>query len=167
MALPDVDVEFVLRESRPAMIRILGGRATIRILATAPASAQAGFLAHELGELLVHRMRVAHESVEHLADAIGAAIIAPRVAVLAARARFGDDLERTARALHVTQTIAALRWGEVLGLDVAMVERRRVKSRGYMPPERELRRIVAAGGGDGLRVIPITDASGRVLILGQ
>lgn len=168
MALPDIDVEFVLRASQPAMIRSFRGRATIRILATATPSAQAWFLAHELGEWVLRGMRVQHEAIEHFADAVGAAIIAPRPAVLAMRTRFDDDLERTARAMRITQTVAALRWGEVFGRPVAIVERHRVKARGaFDAPDRELRRIAAAGGGAGMRALPITDTRGRVVLLGD
>lgn len=169
-AMPDVDVEYVLRASRPAKLAIRHGRPTLRILNTASTLARAWFIAHELGEIIIHRRGIEHENVEQLADNLGAAIIAPAPAMSIVRARFEDDIGRAAKWLRLSQTITALRYGEVWDRLVIVLERTRVKRRGAsfeIPPERELRRIAATGGGDGLSVVPITDAPGRIVLLGE
>jgi hypothetical protein len=167
-AHPDIQVEYVMRASRPARFGYIRGVPTMRILNTAPALARAWFIAHELGEIVLHRAGADDEAVEQLADNVAACIIAPTVAVRTIRNRYDLDFEHAARRLRLSQTILALRYGEIWGGLVIVLERSRVKTRGgfEIPSERDLRRIAAAGGGDGLTVIPVTDAPGRMLLLG-
>lgn len=127
-------------------------------------------VAHELGEWAAQQMGWRGEWVEGLADATAAAIVAPRPAYRRAAAYFGLDLQELAGAFVATQTLAALRWGEVYDVPLAVVSRREVRVRGpeawVWPELAELRTWAKASVvPEGIERVQITDARSRAVLL--
>lgn len=83
---------------------------------------------HELAHLLLDRAGL--PSDEESADYLGAALMAPRAAVLRLYRHHGLDVARLADEVVGTQTWAALRLGEALGQPMAAVSPLRVRVRG-------------------------------------
>lgn len=124
--------------------------------------------AHEVGEY--YARRVESEDRERVANAVAASIVAPRSAMRRARERWGiADLSAPAARLAVSETVLALRHGELWETPVAVIwSGGRVVRRGIDGDvtDAELRRIARAGGCEELRAIPLTDAR-RVALVGR
>lgn len=122
---------------------------------------------HELGHWLLARHGHCGDDEERAADYLGAALIAPRRAFLAARRALGDDLPAIAKALSMTETGAALRFGEVLRTPLAVVAPARVRVRGpdeWVWPDEGTLRGWAKRPAPGLRKTRLTDDPRRVLL---
>lgn len=102
-------------------------------------------VAHELGHYALH-VAGAHDAMtdETSADAIAAALLAPRRAMRLAARKHGPAFVALGDAFDVWPSCCALRWGEVTGEPVALLTPRApVMVRGepfVWPPERILRR---------------------------
>jgi pimeloyl-ACP methyl ester carboxylesterase len=121
---------------------------------------------HELGE---RRNPLPHDPrAEEIANRLGACFAAPRPAFKRAWQKFGADLEKLAAYFIVTQSLVALRIGEVVGVSCALVTPERVYRRGLvetLPPDAELREFARSGYYPGLRLLPISDVRRRWLVL--
>lgn len=140
----------------------------VRISRRRGESAMAWQLSHELAHVACDLCGIDRPHHERSVDAIAAAIVAPRREVRRAIHSHGIDLARVANDLGVTQTIAALRFGEVFDEPLAvMISSARIARRGppTLPPDDTVRRIVTEGGAPGCRVVVITDAPGRFVLL--
>lgn len=73
-------------------------------------------IGHELAHVIVRRTCSRIEELEAACDHLGAALMAPRPAASALHRAVGVDLARMADAMVATETCAALRLGEALGL---------------------------------------------------
>lgn len=121
-------------------------------------------IAHELAH-----WALGPEATEEDCDALAAALVVPRRAFLRALRAHRYHIAELARVFDAAQSLVALRLGEVTGDPVALITRARVLVRGSewaWPPERELRRL-ASSPVPGVRVEPITDASGRIVVFGE
>jgi len=169
MACPDIDVEFCPRLHRPAKLIVApDGRMRIQLRSTDSAIALSWRAGHETGEALLVRSRCVSPHIEQYADNLAGAIVAPMPALRALRARAGSDFARIAGALRTSQTIAALRYGEVFDEPLAVILPGRVKRRGPvdgLPSDAELRRIVRAGGCREALVVPLADARARSVVI--
>ena len=127
-------------------------------------------IAHELGHWLLARHGYDGDDEERAADYIGGALLAPRRAFLDAHRALGADLPELAESFAVTETGAALRLGEVLGVPLAVVAPQTVRVRGpeewIWPDEGTLRRW-ARGRAPGLRKVRLTDDPRRVVLDAQ
>jgi hypothetical protein len=123
-------------------------------------------IAHELGHWLLARHGFVGDDEERAADHLGAALVAPRRAFLSARRAVGESLPELADAFGITETGAALRLGEVLGVPLAVVVPATVRVRGPedwgWPDEWTLRRW-ARGRTPGIRKVRLTDDPRRVV----
>lgn len=165
LALPEFDVEFARGMRRAARIMPNGsGGWTLSIRQNATPLERRWLAGHELGESILAANDTRSENVEQLANNIGAAICIPRPAMHALRDSVGQDFEAVAARARMTQTIVALRWSEVFGDAVAVMMRGRIKRRGEMPPDHELRKIERAGGCDGMRLVRFTDSNRSALV---
>lgn len=79
------------------------------------------FAGHEVGHLLLDEAGYRGEDTEVCADYLGAALMAPRPALVALHRAFGFDLSAISIEVGATETWAALRVGEVLRIPVAVV----------------------------------------------
>ena len=93
-----------------------------------PPEVESHAIGHELAEW--HLRREYDGQIEARADRLGAALVAPRPALLAALRAVGEDDAALARAFVVTQPSAALRVAEVTGRPRAVVTRHWVFVRG-------------------------------------
>lgn len=125
-------------------------------------------VAHELGERQLRRRCHGDEYIEQKCDSFAAALMAPRAAVRAALDEHGRHLPSLASALEVSESIAALRLGEVTGSPLALVTPRSVRVRGdawVWPAEREIRQIAGSlSPSREIERVAITDAPRRVVL---
>ncbi len=124
-------------------------------------------LAHELAErhLVLHCYE--REDVERLADGIAAAIVLPRRAVQDAVRGVGRHLLELSELLGASQSVVALRLGEVTGSPLALVTPRHVHVRGEefgWPDEEGLRRLARGALPAELERVEVTDAVRRVVL---
>lgn len=87
-------------------------------------------LLHELAEWHLAKLGYEEEDVEDAAEAIAAALVAPREAYRDALAVHGRRFRHLAREFLTTQTAVALRLGEVTGTPVVVIAPARVRVRG-------------------------------------
>lgn len=105
--------------AQAAEARLVGGRVFLRRgLLTARARWLVG---HELAEWHYLRARYRGADIEARCDALGAALVAPRPAFLAATRAVGHAVFSLAEAFGVTQSVALLRIGEVTGRPVVLL----------------------------------------------
>lgn len=151
----------------PAALIRVGESWRIMLARGLPALVAHFAVAHELGHWLLRRHGYAGDDEERAADYLGAALLAPRRAFLAARRALGDDLPALAEAFGTTETSAALRLGEVCSVPLAVVAPQTVRVRGpeewVWPDEGTLRRW-ARGLAPGLRKVRLTDDPRRVVL---
>jgi Zn-dependent peptidase ImmA (M78 family) len=147
MALPGLSVQFAMNMGRGAQLaHDRDGGVLLRVSNKATPLTRSWMVAHELGELALHRANFVGEHAEQLASNIAAAILAPGPVMCALRSRVGFDLVTGAKMLRTSQTILALRWGEAFGEHVAIVEGSRVRRRGEIDAsDADLLRIARAG----------------------
>lgn len=127
------------------------------------------YVGHELGHIVLDELGYREPDVESVCDAFGAAIMAPMPAVRAMLRAFGRDHEAIAEEVCSTQTWAALRVAECLGIPRAIITPARVYARGpeefVWGSEDELRRMARAKAErPGVRRARLTDDPRRVVI---
>lgn len=141
----------------PACTFFVHGKRRIAVKASVPAAYRRFFIAHELGHALLAKHGL--DDDERAADYLGAALMAPRPVTLA----YDGDWATLAADIGSTQTQAALRTAEVLGLPRAVVTPGRVYLRGpegFVWPlaRRQLERF------PGVRKTPMTDDARRFVL---
>lgn len=125
-------------------------------------------VAHELGEWVEYRLRYQGEDAERIADAIAAALVVPRRAMQAAVQALGRHLPDLSDALCASQSVVALRLGEVTGSPLALVTPRNVHVRGdewSWPGEREIRALARGELPRELERVEVTDAAWRAVLV--
>jgi hypothetical protein len=155
----------------PAQMYRINGQPRFAIKRSAPLEYQKFWLGHELGHYVFERAGYVGEDIESVCDAFGAAVMAPRPAVLRLHQQFGLDFRKIADAVRATQTWAALRIGEVLRRPLAAVSPGAVRVRGpeawVWPDESTLRRWASGRSRPGLAKVRLTDQPRRVALLGD
>lgn len=125
------------------------------------------FVGHELGHIVLDELGYTDEDVETVCDQFGAAVMAPIPAVRAMLRAFGRDHEAIAEEVCSTQTWAALRISEALGIPRAVITPKRVYARGpdefVWGSENELRKLTRVDR-PGIVRARLTDDPKRVVI---
>lgn len=115
----------------------------IYVRESVPRDRRSHAVAHELGHAVLD------DASEADCDLFGAALLAPRRAVVRALRHVGADWSALAHIFGISQTCAALRLSEVNGQPIALVAPRRVRVRGedfaWPETEEEIRRLVNVG----------------------
>lgn len=150
----------------PAATYTLNGQRTIAVKARLPIAYAAFFCGHELAHVFLEKY--VGDDLEPACDYLGAALVAPRPAVIRAHRAHGFDLAGHAAEFVATQTLCALRVGEVLRLPLAVVAptvRVRGPEEWVWPDERTLR-AWARRPPPGLELAKtrLTDDPGRVVL---
>ena len=123
--------------------------------AIAPAGAEYD-AAHEIPHWYFDKHACGDPRLERACDRVAVSIVAPAPAMFRMRAVFGYRIDLIAAALGTSETIVALRWGEVFYDEpVAVITPRGIRRSGpeMGADDATLRRIARAGGGEGVRVI--------------
>lgn len=124
-------------------------------------------LGHELGEWWCTQLSYREPDREYVASRIGAGLLAPRSAVRLAMRETDGSIMALAQWFRVSQTLAALRRGEVVG-PLALVTPTWIATRGedyVWPGERRLR-LVANGKAEApVERVVLTDARRRVALI--
>jgi hypothetical protein len=122
---------------------------------------------HELGHVVCDEEGYRGEQLEQVCDAFGAAVMAPLPAVRAMLRAFGRDHVAIADEVCTTQTWAALRVAECLGIPRAIITPRRVYVRGpeefVWGPDDSLWRLVRIER-PGITKVRLTDDPRRVVL---
>lgn len=159
------NVERVHNLAVPARYR--ADRGVLEIAAKVSDAAAGWLSAHELAEIVLDEIGYREPDVEEVADRLAASFVAPRPALRRALRWLGVDIARLAKAFRTTQSIMALRLGEVTGRPLALVTPQRVHVRGeafeWGTPG-ALRQLLTGSLPDGLERIAVTDAKGRHII---
>ncbi len=144
----------------------LGAR-QISLHRAVPANETQWRIGHELGHHILGRPHGAGEEIESACDYLGAALMAPRAAILGLYKNHGWDLDAIAGEVGATQTWAALRLAEVLELPLAAIGPT-IRYRGpegfNWPDARTVRGWAAGMPGPGLAKVPITDRPKRAVL---
>lgn len=151
----------------PARLFSLRGQRRIAISRKLPVEYAQFYVGHELGHIVCDELGYRDEDVERVCDAFGAAVMAPMPAVRAMLRAFGRDHEAIAEEVCATQTWAALRIAECLGIPRAVLTPTRIYARGpegfVWGPESEVRKL-SRGELPGVRKAKLTDDPRRMVI---
>lgn len=150
----------------PAALAWLHGQPVIQLRGRMSPETARFLVLHELAEWWLGRGGYDGQDVEQACDAIAAALTTPRRAFRSAVASVGESYARLARAFTTTESVVALRVGEVLHEPVALVTPRNVHARGpeWGWPDAETVRRVARTGRPGLRRVRLGDDPRRVVL---
>lgn len=125
------------------------------------------FVGHELGHIVLDELGYRDDDVETVCDQFGAAVMAPIPSVRAMLRAFGRDHEAIAEEVCSTQTWAALRISEALGIPRAVITPKRIYARGpeafVWGSEDELRKLARVDR-PGVARARLTDDPKRVVI---
>lgn len=151
----------------PARVFSLRGQRRIAISRKLSTEYAQFYIGHELGHIVCDELRYRDDDIEMVCDMFGAAVMAPMPAVRALLRAFGRDHEAIADEVCATQTWAALRIAECLGIPRAVLTPARVYARGpedfVWGPERELRKLARVER-PGIRKAKLTDDPRRLVI---
>jgi hypothetical protein len=157
-------IRFVPRRALPgfgAAARV-AGRWSVFIVEDAPAVVRRFVLLHELSHVLLGRT-----ATERECDALAAALLVPKRALLRAVGERGARLSSLARVFGATESCIGLRLGEVTHQPTALVAPASVRIRGSSypwPPEADLRRAAEGRATPGLRKARLRDDATRSLL---
>lgn len=125
---------------------------------------------HELAEWHIDRIGYREADVEEQAERLTAALVIPRAVYREAVRAHGERFAALARDFAVSQTCAALRFGETTGRPVAVIAPATVRVRGddyAWPPADGLRKAAASRKRlPGLRKARLTDDRRRLVLVG-
>lgn len=141
-----VGVASLMQPGGGCLVRV-HGQPRIYYRARLPPALRDFVIGHELAHALLGE-RVGDEA-EAACDAFAAAVIAPRRAYLAALRAYGVRFTKLARAFATTESLVALRLGEVTGEPVALLAPHSLRVRGSecaWPSEPELRSVLPRSG---------------------
>jgi hypothetical protein len=128
-------------------------------------------ICHEIAEWRLCELRYAEPDVEDVANALAAALAAPRSAFRDAMREHGaEGFSGLARDFMLTETSAALRVGEVTGTPIAVVTPAIVRVRGDAfgwPDEQRIRALARGRTPAPLRRVEIIDERRRIVLLGK
>lgn len=151
----------------PARTFVLRGERRIAVNRRISFAYQQHAVGHELGHIVLDEAGYRDDDVESACDLFGACLMAPRPAVAAMMRALGRDHEAIADEIGSTQTLAALRIAETLGIPRAVVTPQRVYARGpdefVWGSEAELRAL-ARRSRPGIARAKLTDDPRRVVI---
>jgi hypothetical protein len=154
--------------ARPGAVWWKGETPFIAVRKTVPIEIVQHVVGHEMGHLLLGRKHDSDPDLEAACDYLGACLMAPRPAVLALHRAHGWKLREIAEEVCATQTWAALRLGEALGIPLAAISPVAVRVRGpeewAWPSEPEIRQL-ARRQRPGLKKVAITDQRARCAII--
>lgn len=141
---------------------VLNGARKIAVNKRIPFPYQQHRVGHELGHIVFDELGYLDDDIESACDLFGACVMAPRPAVVAMLHAFGRDHQAMADEVGSTQTLAALRIAETLGIPRAVVTPERIYARGpdefVWCSEEELRRLArSARPGPGIVLAKLTD----------
>lgn len=152
----------------PAKLFVVNGRKRVAVSRRLAIEYQQHAVGHELGHDLFDEIGYREDDLERMCDLFGAAVMAPIPAVRAMLRAFGRDHAAIAEEVCSTQTWAALRIAETLGMTRAIITPQRVYARGpeefVWGSEHDLRRMARSSARPGIVRAKLTDDPRRVVI---
>jgi hypothetical protein len=152
-----------------AKLFVVRGERRIAVSRKIPPEYAMFYVGHELGHVVLDEIGYREDDLETACDAFGAAVMAPMPAVRTLLRAFGRDHAAIAEEIGATQTWAALRVAECLGIPRAIITPGRLYVRGpeafEWGPEDSLRRLARGrAGAPGITKVKLTDDPRRVVI---
>ncbi len=174
--VPPQPAELVERVLGPGAIRLVprralpgfgaaarvSGRWSVFIVEDSPVVVRRFVLLHELAHVLLGRT-----ATERECDALAAALLVPKRALLRAIGDRGARLPSLARVFGASESCIGLRLGEVTNQPTALVAPASVRIRGSTypwPPEADIRRVAEGPATPGLRKAKLRDDATRSLL---
>jgi hypothetical protein len=152
----------------PSMTFVLDARRRIAIKKGVAPEYAAFYVGHELGHILLQEEGYVGEDEEQMADLLGAALLAPMPAVRRLIRTFDGNLSEIADATHSTETWAALRVAETLGITRAVITPQKLYLRGpeefVWGPEDSLRHLARGRSRPGITKSRLRDDPRRIVI---
>ena len=135
-------VEFVWYERLPGdgALALRYGLPCIKVRAGISRERKRFALAHELAEWWLASEQYTGEDAEDIADALGAALLVPRINYVDALRSHGRNWSALAKLFGTTETCVVLRFGEIFSEPLRLVTPVRIRERGEFY-ERESARI--------------------------
>lgn len=158
-AVRTVDVQTL--PGHAALVRV-GANWRIYLKRGAPPDRARFAVLHEIGHWLLGT-----GASEDDCNRMAAALAAPRRAFFDAMSAHGRRFSRLARSFRTTESLVALRYGELTGAPLALVTPRKVRTRGdgfAWPSEPELRALASLPRVPGLRKARLRDDPMRVVV---
>ena len=148
-----------------ALVR-LRGESRIYVRSRLPVTRRNFAVLHELAEWHLEREDYQDEDREDVADALAAGLLIPRQLFLRALRDDGSKFPSLARRFATTESLVALRLGEVTGEPLALVAPRlRVRGKDWSwPPEEKLRQVARRRAPRGIRKMRLNDDRRRVAL---
>lgn len=109
---------------QPAALHVIHGRPRIALSAKIPYEYQGFYALHEVGHWLVAEHRMRPDDEEAFADAVAAALLAPKPAFQRVVRAVGFDYSAISDEVVQTETWAALRTAEIYGIPTVVVAKR-------------------------------------------
>jgi hypothetical protein len=154
---------------RDAKLAFSGGVPMLLVARRLPPRRVGFAVAHELAEHVMARAEYMGDDVERIANAAAAAVVAPRKMFRRRYVAVGPAVSTLADAFATSETLAALRIGEVTDVPTALVDASSVRVRGEeygWPPDDELRsRLRAKALPKQLTEVPMPGGRRRTLLL--
>lgn len=123
---------------------------------------------HEIGHIELGELGCRDEDIEAACDFFGAALMARRHVFANAVSGREREFHQLAIDFGATETLVALRVGEVTGIPVAVVAPHAVRARGRAEwPDEQRVRELARRGAPGLSRVRLTDDRRRVALIGE
>jgi len=113
-----------------ASLSMVGDAHVIAVRKSLPIEIAEHAVGHELGHWILNRNGYVGEDIEAACDFIGAAIQARRKAFSRRVREVGHDFRQLSLDFEITETSAALRYGEVTGCPIAVLSPKAVRVRG-------------------------------------
>jgi len=148
-----------------AMVRV-GDDWRIYVQRGAPRGLVGHIIGHELAHWIAHRDRI--DLDEDDCDWVGAALVLPRRVVHSQASHVLETLSCMAESARTTQSLVALRVGEVLETPVALVAPERVRVRGpesFVWPVEHTIRSWCRRPVEAVKLVPISDDKHRVVLV--
>ena len=162
-------VRLVAGQVPPGTLGTLNGQRLIGVRKSLPDQARLFAIGHELGHWVLERERCGKDAVtERACDYIGAALMVPRGPFRSAVRVHNDNWTELALDFDTTETMVALRYGEVIGSPVAVIAPATLRVRGaeYAWPDtpEKFRRLAKLPSMRGMKRARLKDDPRRVVL---
>lgn len=158
-------IDFV--SSEPAILAWVNGQPRIAVRRSLPEAYQWFYVLHEVGHVVLKRSGYVGDDEERLCDLFAAAAMAPQPALRRLFRSHGYDLELLAAEANSTESWAAMRIAEVMGIPTVLITKQQVRVRGgewEWGDEAHIRALAKEAERPGLTKARLVDDPSRIVL---